>query len=117
MAKKVEVCAVGDLPPGAKTVVTVGARRIGVFNVGGSFYAMLDVCPHQGASICEGPICGTNKPVDDYRYEFMMEGEIVRCSRHGWEFAIKSGECVGVPGVRAKTYPAAAESGKVFVTV
>ena len=117
MAKKHGVCAAAELPPGAKKVVRIGARRIGVFNVGGEYFALADKCPHQGASICDGPICGTNAPVDEYRYDFTMQGEIVRCSRHGWEFNIKTGECVGVPGMRTKTYPAAEENGEVFVTL
>lgn len=117
MTTKHNVCPAGELPPGTKKVIKIGARRIGVFNVGGVYYALADKCPHQGASICDGPVCGTNAPVDDYRYDFAMEGEVVRCSRHGWEFDIKTGECIGVDGVRAKTYPAGEEDGKVFVSL
>ena len=35
-----------------------------------------------------------NAPVD--AFEFAMDGEVIRCSRHGWEFNIKTGECIGV---------------------
>ena len=56
-------------------------------------------------------------PVNDYRYEFGLDGEVIRCSRHGWEFKIKTGECIGDPKIRAKTYPVTVEEGQLTVTV
>ena len=37
----------------AKKIIKVGTRKIGVFNVDGKYYAMLDTCPHHGASIAK----------------------------------------------------------------
>ena len=117
MAKKHVLCTANEIPAGGKKIIKVGTRKIGVFNEDGKYYAMLDTCPHHGASICEGPICGTNMPVNDYRYEFGLDGEVIRCSRHGWEFKIKTGECIGDPKIRAKTYPVTVEEGQLTVTV
>lgn len=117
MAKKHIVCAVAELPAGGRRIVKIGSRSIGVFNVGGEYYAMLNVCPHQGANLCEGPICGTNKPVDGYRYEFAHEGELVRCARHGWEFRIRDGVCYDDPAVRAKMYPVRVEEDRVVLEI
>ena len=121
MAKKHRVCAAEEIPPGARKIAQIGSRSVGVFNVGGEFYAMLNLCPHKAANLCEGTVCGTNLPTemkkDGYRYEYGMEGEIIRCARHGWEFNIRTGESLIGGGVRAKTYPVEVSGGEVFVVV
>lgn len=113
MAKPHVVCAAEELPAGARRIVKIGSRSIGVFNLGGEYFALMNVCPHQGAELCEGPICGTNVPVDDYRYEYAHGGELVRCARHGWEFKIRDGTNFDDPSVRVKTYPVSVEDGQV----
>ncbi len=119
MAKKHEICAAADLPPGGRIIAQIGSRSVGVFNVGGDFYALLNICPHKAANLCSGTVCGTNLPTDggDYRYKYGMEGEILRCARHGWEFNIRTGECLIDPKIRAKTYPVEVADGRIFVMV
>ena len=109
------ICSTGELPPGKRKIVNIGARSIGIFNLNGEYYALLNVCPHQGAELCEGPICGTNQPVDDYRYDYIQEGELVRCARHGWEFNIRDGSNFDDPSVRAKTYRVSVADDKVVL--
>lgn len=114
------VCAVGEIPEGSRRLVKVGSRTIGVFNVKGTHHALLNVCPHTGGRLCEGPVCGTNVPSDlsgGYRYRFGRVGEILRCALHGWEFEIESGRCLTDPGVKAKTYKVEVDDGKVYVVV
>lgn len=118
MAARHVVCAVGDLPPGSRRIIKAGSRSIGVFNVSGEFYALLNICPHRAANLCDGTVCGTNLPVsaaDGYRYEYGMEGEVLRCARHGWEFNIRTGECLFDSSLRAKTYPVEVSDGQIFV--
>ena len=118
MADRHRVCAVGDLPEGSKKIVRIGSRSVGVFNVKGNYYALLNLCPHTGGSLCEGPVGGTNLPVgleDGYRYEHARHGEILRCALHGWEFDIATGECLTDPKVRAKSYPVEVDDGQVCV--
>ena len=57
MAKWV-VATVDEIPPGARKIVDVGGRSIGVFNVGGEFFALLNRCPHQGGPLCLGNTLG-----------------------------------------------------------
>ena len=52
------VATVDEIPPGARKVVDVGGRSIGVFNVGGEFFAVLNRCPHQGGPLCLGNTLG-----------------------------------------------------------
>lgn len=50
----VRVCRVGDVPPGEGRAVTVGGRRIAVFNTATGWYALDGVCPHQGGPLADG---------------------------------------------------------------
>jgi nitrite reductase/ring-hydroxylating ferredoxin subunit len=90
------VATVAELPPGARKIVRVAVFgkeiEIGVFNVGGRLVAYRNVCPHAGAPVCEGHICGTTLPSAVYEYSLAREGEILRCPWHGWEFDLLTGE-------------------------
>ena len=50
------VAAVGEIPPGGRKIVTVRGRGVGVFNLDGAFYALVNRCPHQGAALCTGAV-------------------------------------------------------------
>ena len=53
MARHV-VAAAADILPGDRRIVTVQGREVGVFNLGGEFFALLNRCPHQGGALCLG---------------------------------------------------------------
>ena len=111
-AQRVVVCAAEELPPGTRRIVKVGARSIGVFNVGGRYYALRNVCPHQGAPLCRGPLTGTTLPGPPGSYRYAREGEILRCPWHGWEFDVTNGRSIFNPhAVRVRRYPVAVETG------
>jgi nitrite reductase (NADH) small subunit len=111
------VCAASELPVGARRILRLGRRSIGVFNVAGRFYALHNGCPHKGGPLCEGRVCGTTLPAEGYTFVYGREGEIVRCAWHGWEFEIATGRALADPRVRARTYPVAVENGQVVVTL
>ena len=58
-----------------------------MYNVDGEFYATENFCPHKGAPLHEGTLCG----------------HIVECGWHGWQFDVRSGECLTVRD-RIRTY-------------
>jgi nitrite reductase/ring-hydroxylating ferredoxin subunit len=91
------VARLSEVPPGERKIVEVGGRSIGVFNVGGRFYALRNVCPHQGAPLCRGSIQGTAIESKPGEYRWGREGEILRCPWHGWEFDITTGRSVFNP--------------------
>ena len=55
-----------------------------------------------------------SQPLD---YQYGLEGRVLRCPWHGWEFDLETGEKLFDPGCRArvKTYPVAVEDGVVVV--
>ena len=111
--KRHVVCRVAELPPGERKIIAVDNRSIGVFNVGGQFYALRNVCPHQFAPLCEGRITGTRVPSEVGEYKWGMDGQIIRCPWHGWEFDITTGRSIFNPHrVRVKSYEVVVESGE-----
>lgn len=107
------VCNASDLPPGQCKIIEAGKRSIGVFNVAGEFYALLNNCPHEGAELCRGTITGMNAPSGVGEYKWCREGEIIRCPWHGWEFDIKTGRSIFNPHkVRVKSYDVEVEQAQ-----
>ena len=70
-----------DLPPGACTSFELpDGNEVAVYNVGGEYYATENFCPHRGARLTEGTLCG----------------HIIECGLHGWQFDVRTGECLTV---------------------
>ncbi len=105
-----------DLPPGSRKLVKVAGREIGVFNVHGAFYALANICPHGGGSLCEGFVTGLSVAPRPGQYELIREGEFLRCPLHGWEFEIATGQSYCDPkNTRLRTFNASVEHGAELV--
>lgn len=91
------VARVGELPPGSRRLVTIKGRDIALFNVDGEFFAVLDRCPHAGASLCQGKLTGLMSAEGPGEYRYTREGEILRCPWHGWEFDLRTGKSCAEP--------------------
>jgi len=101
---RIEVCAVGELPPGAMRLVPAGEVMVGVYNCGGNLYAIEDRCSHDDGPLCEG--------------DWEPEACIVVCPRHGSRFDIETGIPMTLPAFEAvRTFPVEIADGMVFVTV
>lgn len=106
-----------DLPPGERIIVEVDGKTIGVFNVNGCFYALLNYCPHSGGALCLGPVTGTTLPTDTYEFKYGREGSILRCAWHGWEFEIETGQALINPKIKAKKYEVTVENGEIILHI
>lgn len=116
MARHV-VARVEEIPPGGRKIIRVEEREIGLFNLGGHFYALKNACPHQGARVCLGKLMGTALPSEVYEFRYGLEGRILRCPWHEWEYDITTGESVFDPAVRVVTYAVDVEDGAITVTI
>jgi len=85
------VAAVDEIPPGGRKIVEVDGRSIGVFNVGGEFFALRNRCPHQGGPLCLGQRVGLVTATVPGEYVYSRPGEMIRCPWHGWEFSLRTG--------------------------
>lgn len=81
MAGFVKVATTGEVAPGEAKKVEVGGKTIALFNVGGTYYAIDDTCPHRGGPLSEGEV----------------EGDAVTCPWHGATFKVTSGDVLGGP--------------------
>ena len=102
---------VDEIPPGERKIVELAGRLIGVFNVGGEFFALRNRCPHQGGSLCEGKLSGLLEATKPGEYSYSRPNEIVRCPWHGWEFDLRTGQSWFDPAkTRVRRYPVTLES-------
>lgn len=100
MSDWVSVAKVGDLAPGSHRVVDVDGAAVVVFNLGGEYFAIEDVCTHDGGQLTGGTIEG---------------GEIV-CPRHGARFSIRTGEALTAPAYEPiAKFPVRVENGVIQV--
>ena len=107
------VAAARDLPPGSRKLITVEGRTIVLFNIGGEFFALLNRCPHQGGSLCEGKLIGLVESPEPGQYRYTRPGEMLRCPWHGWEFDVRTGKSYCDPSrTRTKAYGVAVEPGE-----
>ncbi|OBI15841.1 Rieske (2Fe-2S) protein [Mycobacterium sp. E2497] len=112
------VCSLDDLPPGGMKLVDVGKFGVGVYNVRGGLYAIVNYCSHEGAPLCLGLLGGTNEfaPDEPGGLRRVRDGQIVRCPWHNWEFDITTGQNLADPTRRVRTYPVDVTDGEVYLT-
>ena len=115
MAELHFACNADEVPVDAAKIVRIKNLSVGIFKLSDGFHALLNICPHRGGALCEGPICGTTKNTDDREFVYDRAGELVRCAWHGWEFDIRSGEFLVDPAVKARTLPVSVKRNEVFV--
>jgi len=101
MAEFVKVAEVGDLAPGQGRVVEVNGKSIALFNVGGRFHAMDNTCRHRGGPLGEGD----------------LEGSVVTCPWHGWQYDVTTGANKANPAIKVEIYPVRVEGAEVKVAV
>lgn len=96
---RMKVLDLAALPPGQAALVTVDGEDVAIFRRGEEIFAIGNQCPHQGGSLGDG----------------LVEGDIVTCPVHGWEFDLRSGACMTIPGEAVPRYAVTVEDGAVFI--
>lgn len=110
------VAPVQDIPPGSRRLFTIKGRPIAVFNVAGSYFGLLNRCPHQGGSLCDGVVTGLLQSPSPGEYVLSRPGEFVRCPWHGWEFDIRTGQSYCDPSrIRTRIFAVGSELGATVV--
>lgn len=77
------------LEPGRIIEIIIGGTAIAVANVGGTYHAVANACPHADGPLGEGA----------------MDGPLVTCPYHGWQFDVTDGSCKTNPYTKVQTYP------------
>jgi len=76
MPEFIKVAQISNLASGQKMLVEYDGEDVGLFNLGGQFYAIPDMCTHDNGPLVEGK----------------LDGEWIVCPRHGARFNIKTGQ-------------------------
>jgi 3-phenylpropionate/trans-cinnamate dioxygenase ferredoxin subunit len=107
------VGSVADI--GARKIVTVNGREIGIFRIGDDYHGLINRCPHQGAPLCQGEIVSRLVAPVPGDYRLTRTGEMIRCPWHCWEFDIRSGQSLCDPdSIQARAFNVAVEPGKTL---
>ena len=100
MSDWVDVAPQDQFPPGSWRSIELDGVAVAVFNLDGEYYAIEDVCTHDGGTLTGG----------------LLEGEQIVCPRHGARFSIKTGEALAAPAYEGvATFPLRIAGGMVQV--
>ena len=100
MTEFVKVARVEEIPDGERLWREFEEETLIIFNVDGTFYAIADLCTHDG-----GPLEDANR-----------EGYSVECPRHGACFDIRNGRALSFPATEpVPTFETKVEDGYVYV--
>ncbi len=84
---------------------TINGQQIAMFSIDGELFAIDDACPHVGASLGSGK----------------LEGKLVACPAHDWQFDVTNGECITVDrcddGCYVDTYPVKIENDEIILSL
>ncbi len=79
----VTVAKVGEIPVGGVKVVRMDDQPLALFHLADGYFAMEDLCTHDGGPLAEG----------------VLDGEVIECPRHGARFNVKTGAVLCLPAV------------------
>ena len=91
-----------EIPIGSTKRVMAGSTALLICNVDGEFYAIEDVCTHDGGPLDQGE----------------LEGCRIMCPRHGALFDVTTGAALTLPAViPLETYPVTIDGDQLLVDV
>ena len=113
------VAQVGEIGAGECRIVAIGKLEVGVFNIDGQYYALPNVCLHQYGPLCTGRISGTlaATAANDWKLEWVHDGQIITCPWHRLEFNITTGQCLAFPQRKLRSYTVKVEDGRIKVLI
>ncbi len=101
MGEFVKVAMTDEIGPGQKKVVDVDGEAVAIFNLEGTYYAIQDVCTHDGGPLVEGELIGDE----------------IECPRHGARFDVRTGAVTRMPACEpVETYPVKVEGDQILVS-
>ena len=95
----VRTAKVAELPAGTVREFHVEGKAIALANVGGTFYAINNTCLHRGGPLGQG----------------VLEGKVLTCPWHGWQFDVTSGKAAQNPAVGVDCYRTEVRGEDIFV--
>jgi 3-phenylpropionate/trans-cinnamate dioxygenase ferredoxin component len=97
----VPVGRVDEFRPGDARVFQLEGREVALFNVDGTFLALESRCLFDGGDLGRGQV----------------RREIVTCPARHCHYRLRTGELVGVPRRRLRSYPIELHQGSVWISM
>ncbi len=102
MSDSVRVAQLDEIPPGGKKLLDLDGRAVALFNVDGQFYAIDDICTHDGGPLAEGE----------------LEGNEIRCPRHGARFDVRTGKALCFPAFEpVQSWPVEVRGDGIYLAI
>jgi nitrite reductase (NADH) small subunit len=101
MAEFVKVATLEELPPGSAKSVEVQGRAVALYNLDGTVVATDNTCPHRGGPLGEGD----------------LEGEIITCPWHNFQYDVKTGRCLTNAALSLACHPVRLDGKSILVQV
>lgn len=100
MSEWINVFNENALMNGENSVIDVDGTEVAVFKIDNEFYAIEDVCSHDGTEIASGE----------------LDGDEIICPRHGARFCVKTGAVKSAPAYEdIHSYPVRIVDGMVQI--
>lgn len=120
--REVNIGSASDFADPGRKIIGFDNFEVGVFKLGGEFYAYLNHCPHMGGPACQGKMIAKVEEIiaDDRTSKGMMFSKTkmhIVCPWHGFEFDIRTGRHPGNPKARLRAIKVAVTGGEVILTV
>ena len=90
-----------EVSPGESKVFKVGDKTVAVFNVCGIFYAISDICRYGGDSLSSGK----------------LDGYIVKCLKHDYEYDVQNGKCKTQAGMNIESFPIRTQNDEIVISI
>jgi nitrite reductase/ring-hydroxylating ferredoxin subunit len=100
-SSSVEICSADQLWDGEMECFRAGGTSVLLCRINGQFHAFQGHCPHQGAALVEGE----------------LNGGVLVCAAHQWQFDATNGQGVNPRSARLKSFPVRVVERKVMVEV
>jgi nitrite reductase (NADH) small subunit len=97
----VRVAKTNEVPAGKICEVQASGKAVALANVGGKFFAINGICAHQAGPLGEGE----------------LDGQIVTCPWHGWQYDVTTGQVIPHGGIGVECYPVEVRDDEIFVDV
>ncbi len=95
-----KIARTSDIADGTVKVYDCDGHNVAICNVDGNFFAVQDLCTHDGGPLGEGELVGSQ----------------IECPRHGARFDVKSGKALCLPAVIGiPTYEVDVRGEDIFV--
>jgi len=97
----VRTVKVGEVPPGTVRELQIEGKAVALANVNGKYYAVNNTCLHRGGPLGQG----------------QLEGTIVTCPWHGWQYDVTTGKLAQNPAAGVDCYATEVRGQDIFVDV